>query len=259
MAARTPNTSGIKYFLGFDVEGSGQCMKTNFMPRFGLALVEIATGQLVERYGSFVKPPTPEHGWELRCLEEFWLKKLDATATPKQIEDARQIKLKYEEIIANLPSAPTPDEAGLAFVEWINKLVAKYGKTTIMLASDTAGYDYAWLSSILPAGTSLLYLFGEYRPTFAVSNFYGGVAGLTPTKSLWGLFNACVSKLGIEKPACANIEHDHNPMNDAATIAYEAAAIVRFLDSQAELAANFSSGYAESSKRPRVEDDVANM
>lgn len=215
--SRPVNTSGVTHFVGIDVEGTGQCMRTNFMPRFGAAVVEIETGVCVDRFCTFVKPPSPSHGWEQRCLDEFWLK------TPEMAQ-------KHAEIVAALETAPTPDEAGAAFMTWIGTLVARFGADALMFTSDTAGYDYAWLSSVLPKGTSLLYAFGSYRPVFACSNFYGGVAGVTPRRSLWGLLGSCAERLGIEKPASPTAVHDHNPMNDAETIAYEAGAIVRAVD-----------------------------
>lgn len=225
--ARPPNASGVTHFVGIDVEGTGQCMRTNFMPRFGAAVVEIETGECLERFCTFVKPPSPEHGWEQRCLDEFWLRKPEPGATEARLAEIAAVTAKYHEICAAVPTAPTPDEAGQLFMAWIGTLVARFGAQSLMFVSDTAGYDYAWLSTVLPKGTSLLYAFGSYRPVFACSNFYGGVAGVTPTHSLWGLLGACAEKLNIEKPASPTAVHDHNPMNDAETIAYEAAAIVR--------------------------------
>jgi hypothetical protein len=140
--------SGVTHLIGFDVEATGQCMRTNFMPRFGAAVVEIATGECVDRFSTFVQAPTPQHGWEKRCVDEFW------TKTPEIAE-------KYAEIMNALGTAPKPDEAGLAFVAWIDALVARLGSHALMFVSDTAGFDYAWISTVLPAGKSLLYAFGE--------------------------------------------------------------------------------------------------
>lgn len=234
MAKRPANVSGVRYFVGYDVEATGQCMRTNFMPRFGAAVVEIATGECVDRFGTFVKPPTPEHGWEQRCLDEFWLRKPGPDATPEQIADIEAVAKKWREINDAMDTAPTPDEAGRAFVAWIDGLVARYGADSLMLVSDTAGFDYAWLTTVLPPGKSLLYLFGQYRPTFACSSFYAGVARSTPIRSLWGHLNACAKSLGIGRPQSPSAVHDHNPVNDAETIAYEAAAIVRHIDAAAQ-------------------------
>jgi len=208
----------IRYLLGIDVESTGGCLKTNFMPRFGAALVDIETLETVQRFSTFVKPPTPAHTWEKRCLDEFWTK-------PDMMP-------KYQEILHNMNcvTTPTPDEAGVLFMEWINILVGKYGQDSMMVVSDTAGYDYAWLQSILPAGMSMLYLFGHYVPTFAASNFYGGVAMVTPVEQVFGTMEACCNKLSIQKPT-NGVVHDHNPMNDAETIAYEAASIIRHVSS----------------------------
>jgi hypothetical protein len=65
---------------------------------------------------------------------------------------------------------------------------------------------------------------------FACSSFYAGVANVTPSRSLWGHLSACSDRLGIKKPKSPTATHDHNPQNDAETIAYEAAAIVRSVD-----------------------------
>ena len=220
MSTATPGT-GIKYMLGIDVESTGQCMRTNFMPRFGAALVCIESGATLEKFSTFVLPPTREHVWEPRCLSEFWL-------TPS-------VRPRYDEILKALTTdaenTPTLEKAGENFVEWIQELCTRYGSDTMMIVSDTAGYDYAWLQTAMPAGTSLQYVFNNvYRPTMAVSNFYGGVARTTPETALFDLLGLCCRHLGIEKPVTpGGVVHDHSPQNDAETIAYEACAVFRAL------------------------------
>lgn len=214
MSRQTTSKTGLKYVLGYDVEATGQCMRLHFMPRFGAALVEIASLKTVATFSRFCAAP-PGRTWEKRCLDEFWLK-------PDN-------KAQYDEIVEGLKTAPSLEQAGLDFVEWVRELQARLGTDSMMLGSDTAGFDYAWLTSALPPGTSLLYLFGPYRPTMAVSNFYGGVARVTPTQSFWGLLGSCCDVLHIEKPKAA-VPHDHNPEHDAETIAFEAASVIRHLD-----------------------------
>jgi len=144
--ARPVEQTKLRYFIGYDVEATGQCMKNNFMCRFGASLVEIKTGKQLSRFSTFCKPPSDKHGWEQRCLDEFWFKP--------------DIKPLYDEIVAALPTAPTLAQAGNLFVSWINKQITEYGGESLMFVSDTAGFDYAWLSTALPGGMSLLYLFG---------------------------------------------------------------------------------------------------
>lgn len=207
--------TGLTHFLAIDTEATGQCMKLHFMPRFGAALVEISTGKKMDSFSTFCAQP-PNTTWEPLCLDEFWLKPHN--------------KQQYDDIIEGLKTAPSLDEAGQAFWIWTQGLVAQYGRDAMMIVSDTGGADYARLSAALPAGVSLLYIFGKYRPVLTSTSMFAGIGRTMPTNSYWGLLDSACFVLGIARPH-AEVPHDHNPEHDAEVIAFEAAAIVRYLDS----------------------------
>lgn len=155
-------TTTAKYFLGFDIDVTGHCMKTNFMPRFGAKLVEVSSGKVMETFETFCRPGDSDADaglvWCPDHLQSFWIPRRE----------------RYDRVVKECARAPTPARAGELFVEWIKVISDRYGSGSIMLVSECAGIDYAWISTVLPKGTSLLYLFGRYTPIFASTGFYWG-------------------------------------------------------------------------------------
>lgn len=203
----------MKFFLAIDVETSGQCLKRNFMPCLGAALIEVSSCTEKSRFLTYIQQPEDSE-WEQRALDEFWLK-------PENIAH-------HHEILKILKSSETPtrEAAMAAFLSWVRSVCDQYGAENITCISDTAGFDYSWLSRYLPDGLSPNYLFGSYQPWRDVSSFHMGIAHTTPSMSLWGAEERAFKALGVPTPTL-DVVHDHRPDNDAAVIGLMAAHVAR--------------------------------
>jgi hypothetical protein len=144
--------------------------------------------------------------WCARTLREFWL-------DPERPAN----RALYEETLRKLETAPTKQEAGLAFMAWFSRCCAVYGSDGVLLA-DTMGNDFARLAPILPAGTSFQRLFGTYKPGRDTSSYFMGVAGTTTYEALQGSEKHALHALGLSSFPDFGYNETHNPEHDAANI-----------------------------------------
>ncbi len=141
-------------------------------------------------------------GWEGRCILEFW---------SKNTKTLDMIKSKMKD----------PASEMKRFERWLNRIDLEYGDTLIVV-SDNAGFDFAWIDTYLSEYTkrySIYYRYTgvtsfEYRRTWCTNSaFHGALIERDPNKYIeWNL----EEKLGVENGVYKN---DHNPLNDARKIA----------------------------------------
>jgi len=176
--------------------------------------------------------------WESRCFAEFWNKEDEHGGTPLR----RLIALQGKYGTLSLRDAI--DE----FLEWTAAMYTRFERdgNKIMVVVDTAAFDTTWLNDALAKYSngrvpSLLYLRGDhkYRPVRDVTSFHMGIARQTPAMGFFGADKAALKTLAIDEwPASVRaIEHDHNPLNDAKSIALKAAFIAHKLEVDAAAAA----------------------
>jgi hypothetical protein len=201
----------MKYFLAVDIEATGQFLTKNAMIGIGSTVMN-EKGEEVDNFVGFMKVPN-NRTWEQRCVDEFWSKNKETLDYIKERwEDAGTVMTK--------------------FAGWLNTMDLKYKKDLAIL-SNNSGYDFAWIDTYLSEYTnrsSIYYrlvsdgvCFDEkgvelpesyvYRKTWDTpSIFHGSIFEKTGKYEEWGL---------VKKVECQNNvwENDHNPLNDARTIA----------------------------------------
>ena len=218
----------VTHILAFDVETTGPNLQTNFCPEFGAALVCVETGWPVWRFHTYCAQPAGR-GWDQHTLTDFWLVK------------ARE---KYDDIVTHVTSAPLPQDAMRTFVKAVRLAVETHvpgGLKSVIIVSDTAGFDCEWMDSMMPpdAAPSMRSLLDSKvdRPLRDVSSVYFGIAGYmssddvpkdVETGKRPNSYELACKALGVEtvKTVC---EHTHNPTDDAVFIAQRAAHIERAL------------------------------
>lgn len=219
------------HILAFDVETTGPNLQTNFCPEFGAALVSIETGWPVWKFHTYCAQPAGR-GWDQDTLNDFWLVK------------ARE---RYDIIVANVtsdPLPPLPQDAMRTFVKAVRLAVETHvpgGVKSVIVVSDTAGFDCEWMDSMMPpdAAPSMRSLLDSKvdRPLRDVSSVYFGIAGYTSSDDVPrdvetgkrpGSYELACKALGVEqvKTVC---DHTHDPTDDAVFIAQRAAHITREL------------------------------
>lgn len=189
--------------LAYDGEFSGPCTRKHALVALGAALVDLETGKLLEKFMTHVRVAEGRE-WDESTVSEFWQK---------------EGKTFYEEILREQERAPLPDEAGILFCKWADEIAKKYEGQKIVLLSDTAGSDFSWLETILPAPRAAKMLFNRrFTPSISSTSFYLGLSSTTPDVSLNKSFaeKAALETLGIGEMPDLGVEHDHNPANDAA-------------------------------------------
>ncbi len=181
-----------EYILSIDVETSGKGLKKHFMTCIGAALIKCDTSEVVDSFESYLRQPH-DRCWEQRCIDEFWSK------FPDLFEKTKNEILK----------APPIDIVMNNFIDWVLK-VTENKKCVIVF--DTAGFDQSWVDYYM-GHTSCQYIMGYYRPTRDISSYMLGFAklgvhGRDSEKS--------IENISGKKFPLWNVNHDHNPSNDAA-------------------------------------------
>lgn len=194
----------MKYYFAFDVETTGQFLTKNAIIAFGCTVMN-ENYKEIDSFEGYMNIPD-DRSFEKRCYDEFW---------SKQKEILESIKKKMQD----------PKEVMDKFVKWMDCIDLKYGDDLIVL-SDTAGYDYAWLDMYLSLFTdrySLYYRLKdikdskriyEYRRTWDTNSMYNG--------ALMEKKNGKFIEWNLEKElSCQTdkFENDHNPLTDARNIA----------------------------------------
>lgn len=195
--------------LAFDIERSG-CADKNNTIALGACVMNERFEEL-DRY--FYKSYVPkETVFEERCFTQFWSKHLNVLETLKCEEGKSQHDAEYEMIVG--------------FQEFRQKY-EKYAEENgyeFYLVTDNNVYDGGFVNELifkyLPASLPIPYTAGkkEYESFFETHSIEKGVLLANGVNKDWGLFDE-IKKL-YKVPEC-KVFHDHNPANDAHTIAFE--------------------------------------
>ena len=230
MTTQYPYATNLTHVLAFDVEASGQTPLTGDLLEFAGCLWEIgAKSPAAEIH--FVLTINPEKRCH-RTFEEFW-------NNPEKGKDGKSpLELWRARIKAENLTPTDPLEAAVKLVAWARKIYDEHdGRVAII--TDTSGFDWSFMSDLLarvkklPEGPeegnnlplSLNYLFGKkYQPVRDMNSFYMGAGG---SFQKWGARDCMLEKLAFEFPDWVKaFEHDHDPRNDARSIAVMASYVL---------------------------------
>src|SRR3990172_6358829 len=166
----TPGT----WILAVDVEVSGMSLIDNFVIEFAAVVQRVgATEPFSEFYRYLGRDPPPNKKWGQMTLRGFWL-------NPEKGVDGKTPFAELEERCKNLKPVPRL-EAIRAFVDWARVMRMRIPVADrVIVVSDTAGFDYAWLSMLMSelksadddSDCNLDHLFCEYQPVCDMSSFY---------------------------------------------------------------------------------------
>ena len=229
----TPGT----WILAVDVEVSGMSLIDNFVIEFAAVVQRVgATEPFNEFYRYLGRDPPPNKKWGQMTLRGFWL-------NPEKGVDGKTPFAVLEERCKDLKPVPRL-EATRAFIDWARVMRMRIPVADrVIVVSDTAGFDYAWLSMLMSelksadddSDCNLDHLFCEYQPVCDMSSFYFGVA-----KHL-GVHGAATTALDalnvvgfpewVEKHATGK----HHPLDDAKCIAAKASFLVSLVKNGASI------------------------
>jgi len=195
----------MKYYLGIDVETTGQFFNKNAMIALGCSIMDEQSNEL-ETFTCFMSIPD-DREWEQRCVDEFWSKqKTELYKIEKQMKDPKQEMIRFS--------------------EWIGAMDLKYGENLIIV-SNFCAFDIAWvdyyLNIYVPEHYSIYYrlksnennikTYSFRTPIINTNSAYIGALNLLePNKT-----HECdlEQKLDIQNKKWIN---DHDALNDARNI-----------------------------------------
>lgn len=197
-------------YLVVDIESKGQHQTLNDMLCFGACIGNSLTGEIEDEFEVYIRHRYgADHGWEQRCLDEFWNKEEN-----KKVKDEMLRRIETEGLYAN--------DAMKKFYDWINNRSPEYLKSLVII-TDTAGFDIGFMNHYLSNANlpSMSYIIGNsYKPPRDSSSFHMGVGLQLPVDGLWEAEKAATKKLGISLDKNP-YSHDHNPKNDAKSLCWE--------------------------------------
>jgi hypothetical protein len=145
-------------------------------------------------------------GWEMRCYNEFWHNPRSRDLIP-----TLEALLFQNENVVN-------DE--FEFAARFNR-VLKDAEThwggNLQIITNTTAYDTCWVHNLLvkhhfqPLDTTRT---GKHTWSYDSDSALLGAVGITPHATDWKKFNVFLNQQ-IKKLPGENVEHDHNPENDA--------------------------------------------
>jgi hypothetical protein len=215
----------MKYTLAFDIERSG-CTKNYDTIGIGASVVDSNFNELDSLFlaGYFPK----ETQFEKRCWDEFWVKNQDSL---KQLEYSGTLNYKER-------------QAEIIFLfqefrkKWENKALAD--NVELDLVSDGCVFDagfinemiFEHLDNVLPIPYSASTQ--QFSPFYDTTSEIKGILSIVdPTfKENWGYFNKLNELYNLPK---FEKKHDHNPANDAFTIAVQHQIVLNIRDKKITL------------------------
>lgn len=194
----------VQLVLAVDFEGAGGVISKHGITRVGASLHDLDTGKKLAGFNSYVNRKGYE--WEERCVEEFWKK--NPKLYKETLEETEKATMSPYEVIAE-------------FIEWAQQ---KVGDNDCYLISDNVAYDIALLRYF--STIDIMYIFGKYQSVRDISSAYVGMAMLQEkvkcTSQTSGKRMKALTYLTDKKDfPDFGVTHDHNPENDAATMAYQ--------------------------------------
>lgn len=189
-----------KYYLGLDVETTGQHLSKNAMIAMAFSILD-SDAKIVDEFKACMFIPQGTC-WEERCKREFWMHHFELLD-----------RISQEAIL--------PIDAMNYFVIWLDDMDIKYGKNLILL-TDNPQFDVAWVNLYLSLFTTRMNLYYRYdsftknyefrRIWDTDSAMHGGLLVRNGSVVEWGVEDA----LGVQNPFWKN---DHDVMNDARNVA----------------------------------------
>lgn len=210
--------SADHFFLGVDIETSGPNHHTHALLAIGAAVVNADTFQTVDTFRVlFPLPKEQDRSWDERTYREFWscARKENNGNTPLSLLQSLQQQYGVSQ----------PRDGLQQFWTWLTSVSRD---KDVVICTDTSGYDIGWLESRLGyfgIADSMLTCTGKYKPIRNVSNYADGVMGRNYFTNEDTSRDTLV-KLGASQYMLNVYDllvHDHDPVNDAITIATEGA------------------------------------
>jgi hypothetical protein len=203
--------------LAFDIERSGASSEYDTIA-LGASVVDSDMKQLDRYYANCFFPT--ETKFEPRCYYEFWSK-----------NDELLNSLIYD---GALNKNDREKEMIVGFQQFRRKweTYARDNNLKLFLSSDNNVYDGGFVNILITKYTCDLPIpysasTREYDVFFETHSMQRGILMASGIDKEWGLTEAIASI--YEVPTC-DVKHDHNPANDAYTIAFDTQVLFGILD-----------------------------
>nr|QBK86652.1 MAG: hypothetical protein LCMAC102_04480 [Marseillevirus LCMAC102] len=225
--------------ISFDIETTGSDPLQHAMVAFGavaMSAKDVNNRCVLGRFRGQIKIPNG-YGFEERCEKEFW--------DNNNMKDAKTRVLSCQ---------TEPSDVMYAFVQWILQLrdrLVDGEARRVRFLTDAAYFDAGWMSLYLMkyANHYPLHTFfseptkSRFKPIIDTNAFFRGVAGTTVLDELAvelarGRFSASKAArdvLSIPDDEVPDVEHDHDPLNDAENILKEYQIIVKYVIKRKQL------------------------
>jgi len=191
-----------RHVIAFDFESFGGIPLVHGFCQLGARLVREEDDAILATFSEYAN----QEGYvqEERCLKEFWL------PLPNK---------RYEQVVMKCAMSPNnPFQVCELFWKWVDDNAPK---DSTVLITDNSAYDTALLKTFTKS-RDILYVFGKYRGIIDVTRWYQGVAHLplnVDTLKLKGTKELALNALGQKELPKLDVQHDHDAVNDALTIA----------------------------------------
>lgn len=214
--------------VGIDIETTGVYQGNDLIILGSIVAIDPVTMRIVTReifepnenmFGRRIPKPSDGEtyedvwvkcGFEKRCYQDFW---------SKNLELLEKIQRDYDNIVSD-------DDASLASrVNSILQKIEEASSESLTIVSDTMAYDTVFVSGLLIThGYKPLYYSrgGRYRWIYHTSSYFlgiwgGNIAGMD--RDDWRDYDDWLKNVVGVMDGCPT-DHDHNPENDAITIAW---------------------------------------
>jgi len=189
-------------YIVIDVESNGSSVKKNSMFALGCVAIEVTTKNVLGGFAYNVAE-VPGTEMETKCWDEFWSKE----------------KLMYDELHKDQMDEK---EVSTQIVQFVQK-IKDMGKN-ILFASDCSVYDWKWVDACILNHNSTNPL------GYTAMDIYSYAAGMfkEPRHSVW----KTIKNLKGTTLQFDDVNHDHNPYNDALSEACLLVDLIRLNESQ---------------------------
>lgn len=217
----TPTTNRNTVVLAFDIERSGATAKYDTIA-IGGSVLDWTFKELESL--SLLGYIPKETVFEPRCWEEFWVKRQDALDALIYKGDKKK-KAREKEMIREFQAFRR---------KWETK--TRKGHCELELVTDNNVYDGGFINNMLFEHTDSLPIpyssDGQYSPFWEThSQQRGLLMAVDPSfKQNWGLSERILELYDV--PVAMKKAHDHNPANDAYTIAFDQQVLLHIRDGQ---------------------------
>ena len=196
--------------LTIDFESFGGIPSEHGFARMGAVIVK--NGQVVSSFESFAYSESFKK--DERCISEFWEKQV-----PREV---------YNNTLKQIADKSNPNCWGVVenFWEWVDKTIKENNLSYVLPIGDNLPFDVGILQYF--SNRDVCRPFGYYCEWIDVCSYYMGVGQIPlngKNSALVSSKRAAVSELKfkLNSPNLTlpefEVEHDHNPVNDATSIA----------------------------------------